>query len=98
MLVELRDLSYPDRFRRSKLPILVYRRLRGDMIELYKILSGKYDPDVSNNFIQLSDQHANTRGHNMKIKKTTARTNLRKNSSKLRTTDTWNNLPDQVCT
>ncbi len=41
------------------LGIYTTRRI-GDMIELYKILSDKYNLDVSNNFVQLSDHHANT--------------------------------------
>ena len=36
-------ISYPDRLRKLKLPTLTYRRARGDMIETYKLLSGKYD-------------------------------------------------------
>ena len=39
--------SYEERFRTLDLPTLKYRRLRGDMIETYKILSGKYDVSVS---------------------------------------------------
>jgi hypothetical protein len=42
----LSDLSYEDRLRRLKLPSLSYRRSRGDMIEVYKIMSGKYDPEI----------------------------------------------------
>ena len=42
----LSDLSYEDRLRRLKLPSLSYRRSRGDMIEIYKIMSGKYDPEI----------------------------------------------------
>jgi hypothetical protein len=34
---------YEDRLRKLKLPTLAYKRSRGDMIELYKILTGKYD-------------------------------------------------------
>jgi hypothetical protein len=45
-------VSYPERLQKLKLPTLAYRRIRGDMIELFKILTGKYDPEVSN-FIQL---------------------------------------------
>jgi len=30
-----------------KLPTLHYRHIRGDMIEMYKILSGKYDMAVT---------------------------------------------------
>ena len=37
----LSDLSYEDRLRRLKLPSLSYRRSRGDMIEVYKIMSGQ---------------------------------------------------------
>ena len=36
-----------DRLRCSKLPTLNYRRIHGDMIELYKIITGKYDSDCS---------------------------------------------------
>ena len=34
----MRDLSYIKRLKLLKLPTLAYRRLRGDMIELYKII------------------------------------------------------------
>ncbi len=40
----MRDLSYPDRLKRQKLPTLVFRRVRGDMIQCYKILHGICDP------------------------------------------------------
>ena len=36
-------LTYKERLQRLKLPTLVYRRARGDMIEVYKILHGYYD-------------------------------------------------------
>jgi len=42
-----KDLSYDDRLHRLKLPTLNYRRIRGDMIELYKIITGKYDSNCS---------------------------------------------------
>jgi len=32
-----------DRLKKCQLPTLHYRRIRGDMIETYKIVSGKYD-------------------------------------------------------
>ena len=40
-------MEYPERVRSLKLPTLAYRRLRGDMIETFKILQGKYDPQLS---------------------------------------------------
>ena len=39
----IQHLSYADRLRFLKLQTLKYRRLRGDMIELYKHLKGLYD-------------------------------------------------------
>ena len=36
-MCRIKDLSYDDRLRRLKLPTLNYRRIRGNMIELYKI-------------------------------------------------------------
>jgi hypothetical protein len=33
--------------RKLELPTLSYRRLRGDMIEVYKIIQGHYDPEAS---------------------------------------------------
>ena len=41
------------------LPTLAYRRIRGDLIETYKIASGKYDPEVSDilTFTDESDVH-----------------------------------------
>ena len=47
LIYKLRYKSYEDRLRILDLPTLKYRRLRGDMIETYKILSGKYDVSVS---------------------------------------------------
>ena len=34
---------------------LRYRRLRGDMIEVFKIINGIYDHNVVTGFIELSD-------------------------------------------
>ena len=43
----LKNLSYPERLRKLKPPTLMFRRIRGDVIELYKILSGKYDREAA---------------------------------------------------
>ena len=42
MLGHLKNLSYPDRLKKLKLPSLEHRRLRGDMIEVYKYMNGYY--------------------------------------------------------
>jgi hypothetical protein len=63
----LSDLSYEDRLRRLKLPSMSYRRSRGDMIEVYTIMSGKYDPEISNIFQHQEQENHNTRGHKYKL-------------------------------
>ncbi|KAK2193528.1 hypothetical protein NP493_10g02012 [Ridgeia piscesae] len=50
-----KELDYKERLKRLNLPTLSYRRLRGDMIEIYKILTGKYDSSVTSNFVTLRE-------------------------------------------
>ena len=95
-----KDLSYQERLKRLKLPTLVYRRARGDMIEVYKLLTQKYDMEVSN-FIPLHservhEQRRNLRGHTKKIFKERSRLEIRKNFFANRVTDLWNSLPEAV--
>ena len=49
------------------MPTLQYRRLRGDMIEAYKIINGIYGHKVVTGFFELSDVEQ-TRGHNKKLR------------------------------
>ena len=42
LVPELRGLSYPEQLQRTKLPTLAYRRLRGDLIEVFKHIK-QYD-------------------------------------------------------
>jgi len=43
VLPELKNKSYTERLKMCNLPTLHYRRIRGNMIEVFKILTGKYD-------------------------------------------------------
>ena len=43
VLPELKNKSYIERLKMCNLPTLHFRRIRGDMIEVFKILTGKYD-------------------------------------------------------
>ena len=45
-----KELDYKEHLNRLNLPTLSYRRLRGDMIEIYKILTGNYDATVTSIF------------------------------------------------
>ena len=92
---DLKNMSYKDRLTKLKLPTLVYRRMRGDMIEVYKILTGKYDPQVSD-FLPL---HSNTttnnrtRGHPLKLAKQKYTLDVCKYSFSRRVETMWNKLP-----
>jgi len=47
LVPSLRHLPYPDRLKACNLTTLHYRQIRGDMIETYKIVSGKYDSTIA---------------------------------------------------
>ena len=76
------------------MPTLSYRRSRGDMIETYKILGGKYDEDCTEGLFTL--QVNETRGHSKKLYKTRARLNIRKYTFPNRVVNNWNSLPERV--
>ena len=52
LLPGMRDLDYDERLRTLKLPTLAYRRVRGDMIQVFKMLmpleKGAYDKSIPN--------------------------------------------------
>ena len=48
LIPEIKNLSYPERLRKLKLPTLSYRRIRGQMIKVYKIINNK---NVSENIL-----------------------------------------------
>ena len=56
------------------MPTLQHKRLRGDMIEVYKIINGIYDHKVVIGFFELSDVEQ-TRGHNKKLRKLSCKIN-----------------------
>ena len=71
-----------------------YRRLRGDMIQVFKMVHEYYDvcAAVKLNFNTLST----TRGNKYKLQKSASRYNLRKFSFCSRVVNIWNSLPDSV--
>ena len=90
------QLSYPERLQRLKLPTLAFRRLRGDVIEVFKILSGHYDEEASKGLLKLSHV-THTRGHPRKLTLTrTARTNKRLHYFTQRVVGVWNALPGYI--
>jgi len=45
MLPDLKNMSYPERLKILGLTTLEYRRLRGDLIEVFKIVKGFHNID-----------------------------------------------------
>ena len=88
LLSPISDRSYGKRLSILQLPSLAYRRLRGDMILLYRILNGHF----SSNFSALYTYPITTptRGHQFKLFKHHSRLNCR---SIKRLINDWNNLP-----
>ncbi|KAK4321860.1 hypothetical protein Pmani_007323 [Petrolisthes manimaculis] len=89
----LKDLTYPERLQVLGLPTMAYRRIRGDMIEVFKILNGHYDSEVN---LHLEKNTGSTRGNSHKLFKERCRTKGRQMFFRLRIVDVWNSLPDDV--
>jgi len=92
----VRDKPHQERLRTLDLPILKFRRLRGDMIETYKVLSRIYDTSVSPE-IPIISEYA-TRCNSLKIANRRCHYNLRKYLFSMRITNVWNSLPFSVVT
>ena len=88
-------IEYESRLRALKMPSLEYRRVRGDMIEVYKILNNIYDPITTHSLLTI-DKDRITRGHDFKLKKHSFKTEKLKNFFTNRVNNLWNSLPDQV--
>ena len=93
-IIGMRGKSYKERLYSLGLPSLVYRRLRGDLIETYKITHKIYDPNITNSLINLA--HTNTRSHNFKLSKPRVNTNKFLNFFTNRIINVWNNLPGNI--
>ena len=48
LIIAVKLLKYEERLRYLNLPTLTYGRIRGDMTEVYKMFSGRYDVTVTN--------------------------------------------------
>ena len=77
MVNSLKELPYEARLKKLGLPSLEYRRLRSDVIEVYKILN-QLDRVSINKFFTVMDE-TTTRGNSLKLFKKRSRTNIRAN-------------------
>ena len=78
MVKGLKKLPYETRLKRLGIYTLERRRLRGDLIETFKILTGKERIDYKK-FFELADATSWLRGHSLKLYKPRCHTRLRQN-------------------
>ena len=86
-----RRLNYRQRLKCLNLPTLAFRRNRGDMIEVYKILTGKYDPTLPS--ILHRNVNSTTRGNPIKLCTYRPKYDLCKYYFMVRVSSLWNSLP-----
>ena len=91
----LRKLPYSARLRKLHLPSLAYRRLRGDLIQVYRIMQGFTDVQPSK-FFNMETRVDSLRGHNYKIQKTRNKERIRQNCFSQRIVNVWNKLPEHI--
>lgn len=93
LLPEINHLDYVERLRYLKLPSLVYRRRRLDMIQTYKIIN-KFEDIRCERFFTIVN--TNTRGHSCKLSKPRCNSSFRLRQFSSRIINDWNNLPESV--
>ena len=88
MIPKLRNISYEMRLKECGLTTLETRRLRGDQIEVFKILNG-YE-NIDRNIVFTVKEERRTRGHGVTLAKKQCRLDIRTFSQ--RTVNEWNRL------
>ena len=95
-IIGMRNHDYNKRLMCLNLPSLEFRRFRGDLIEMFKICNGIYDPSTTNSLFQFTDPHNITRTNGLKVTKIRHNTKMFKFFFTNRINNAWNNLPQDV--
>ena len=93
MIPSISALTYEERLKRTGLISLENRRLRADLLEVFKILKGFVKVNPATHF-SMSDRRS--RGHTLKLEKPRTRLDLRKHFFSNRVIDAWNALPGHM--
>ena len=97
MLAVTKGLEYEERLRLLKLPTLVYRRHRGDLIEMYKMINGLYDEDVIPRFDLREDVVSrDNRKHSKQLFITRSNKDVRTYYFTKRVAPVWNGLTEEI--
>jgi len=90
---QFHDKSYAERLTLLSLTFLHYRRLKGDLIFLFKILNNYFTIDFTDLYMY---SRSVTRGHQFKLFKEHSRLLRRSNYFINRIMNDWNSLPDYI--
>ena len=90
MIPKLRNISYEMRLKECGLTTLETRRLRGDQIEVFKILN-EYENIDRNMFFSVKEERR-IRGHRVTLAKMQCRLGIRRFSFSQRTVKQWMKL------
>ena len=95
LVPSVRNLPYEERLKKLGLTTLVERRYRGDMIETYKILTGKEKIDPSRYFDVVNERGDPELARGLKLSRDRVKvidSPRRRNKFSLRVTEPWNKL------
>ena len=92
IIPELKHLDYPSRPRILEITTLETRRVRADLLEVFKIING-LDSIFPADFFIMENENGKTRGPPYKINKLHSRLDIRKYSFIQRIVSDWNRLP-----
>jgi len=95
LVVGLKKREYADRLRALGLTTLEKRRVRGDLIETFKIVTNREKVEMEDFFVS-NNSNYNLRGHQFKMVVQRSRTIIRSSFFSQRVINTWNGLPSTV--
>ena len=90
MIPSISALTYEERMKRTGLISLENRRLRTDLLEVFKIMKGFVKVNPAAHFSMIDRR---SRGHTLKLEMPRARLDIRKHFFSSRVIDAWNALP-----
>ena len=94
MVNGIRNLEYEERLKILNMFSLKYRRLRGDLIEVFKFVNGQHVGYLKGMFEFNTENRGRSHEHKLIIKH--SRTRLRQSFFSRRVVSHWNNLPGSV--
>ena len=101
-IIGMRNHEYNQRLRLLDIPSLEFRRVRGDLIEMYKICHNLYDPNTTKNLFKfvsnIPTTTVTTRNNSYKITKTRPTYDRFKYFFTNRIINLWNSLSVEVVT